>query len=98
VTSSVVSRVIVSIACAAGLGTAVADDSFRCGSKLVNIGMTQAEVLQYCGEPVSKDVEDHDVRSGKQVVGRTAVWRWTYQSAGRTRVLVFDQDTLKSIE
>jgi hypothetical protein len=32
------------------------------------------------------------------VVGQTAVWRWTYVMNGVTRVLVFDQQTLKSIE
>ena len=60
--------------------------------------MTQDQVLQYCGDPDTKDVEDVDVRSGNQVVGRTAVWRWTYVQGGATRVLVFDQQTLKSIE
>jgi hypothetical protein len=60
--------------------------------------MTQSQVLDACGEPATKDVEDVDVRSGNQVVGRTAVWRWTYESSGTTRVLVFDRDTLKSIE
>jgi hypothetical protein len=91
-------RACLALICSAAVGTAVADDSFRCGSKIIVTGMTQAEVLQYCGEPVAKDVEDHDVRSGKQVVGRTAVWRWTYKFSNATRVLVFDQDTLKSIE
>lgn len=96
--SGVLGRVVAVIACGASFGTATADDTFRCGSKLINVGMTQAEVLQYCGEPDTKDVEDHDIRSGNQVVGRTAVWRWTYTIAGRTRVLVFDQDELKAIK
>lgn len=97
-TSSVLGRIVTVIVCGASFGTAMADDMFRCGSKLIDIGMTQAEVLQYCGEPASKDVEDYDIRSAKQVVGRTAVWRWTYQIAGRTRVLVFDQDKLTAIK
>jgi hypothetical protein len=97
-TSSVLGRVVAVIVCSAAFSTALADGTFRCGSKLINVGMTQSEVLQYCGEPATKDVEDHDIRSGKQVVGRTAVWRWTYTIAGRTRVLVFDQDKLKAIE
>ena len=77
---------------------AMADGDFRCGSKIISTGMTQSQVLDACGEPATKDVEDVDVRSGNQVVGRTAVWRWTYEMSGTTRVLVFDQDTLKSIE
>lgn len=56
------------------------------------------EVLALCGEPTSKSVEVQDVRSGNQVVGKTEVQRWTYASYSTTRVLVFDQDTLKAIE
>ena len=79
-------------------GAALADGDFRCGSRIITTGMTQSQVLDACGEPATKDVEDVDVRSGNQVVGRTAVWRWTYEMSGTRRVLVFDQDTLKSIE
>lgn len=86
------------LAAIAGAGTAHADGDFRCGSHIVSVGMTQDQVREYCGEPDTKDVEDVDVRSGKQVVGRTAVWRWTYVQSGATRVLVFDQQTLKSIQ
>jgi len=32
------------------------------------------------------------------VVGQTKVHRWNYESYSTTRVLVFDADTLKSIE
>jgi hypothetical protein len=85
-------------AAAVGDGIAHGDGDFRCGSHIVTTGMTQAQVLEYCGEPASKDVEDVDVRSGNRVVGRTAVWRWTYVANGVSRVLVFDQQTLKSIE
>lgn len=78
-------------------GTAAGDDDFRCGSHIVRVGMTQAAVLQACGEPATKAVEKVDVRSGNRVVGQTEVWRWTYETSGRTRVLVFDRETLKSI-
>ena len=80
------------------LGVAVADDTLRCGNRLIEPGMAQAEVLALCGEPTSKTVEVQDVRSGNQVVGKTEVQRWTYASYSTTRVLVFDQDTLKAIE
>jgi hypothetical protein len=39
-----------------------------------------------------------DVRSGTRVVGKTEIQRWTYEAYSATRVLVFDQDTLKVIE
>jgi hypothetical protein len=60
--------------------------------------MTRAEVLALCGEPTSKSVEVQDVRSGTRVMGKTEVQRWTYEAYSATRVLVFDQDTLKVIE
>jgi hypothetical protein len=55
-------------------------------------------VVELCGEPISKDIEVQDVRSGNRVVGKTEVQRWTYASSGATRVLVFDQEVLKAIE
>jgi Protein of unknown function (DUF2845) len=82
----------------AALGAAAADESFRCGSKLIAVGMTQEEVLSFCGEPNSRSVEVQDVRSGNQVVGTTTVQRWTYESYSAKRVLVFDQERLTSIE
>jgi len=55
-------------------------------------------VLDACGEPASKAVEKVDVRSNNRVIGQTEVSRWTYVMNGRTRLLTFDQDKLKSIE
>ncbi len=76
-----------------------AGDTMRCGSKIVSVGMTAAEVLKYCGEPTSKEVEHHDVRSGNRVIGTTQLNRWTYSrgSSGKPKVLEFDQDKLISI-
>lgn len=79
-------------------GIAGADETFRCGAKLIEPGLSQAEVLELCGEPDSRDAEVQDVRSGNRVVGQTEVQRWTYSSYAATRTLVFDQGTLKSIE
>ena len=79
-------------------GASLADESFRCGSKLIVAGMSQAEVLQHCGEPATRSTEKQDVRSGNRVTGQTEVHRWTYESYSVTRVLVFDQDKLVSIE
>lgn len=72
-------------------------DSMRCGSKVVSVGMSMAEVLKYCGEPASKEVEEHDIRSGNRVTGTTQLHRWTYSSYSRVRVLEFDEDKLLSI-
>jgi hypothetical protein len=82
------------------VGPVGADDGpFRCGSKIIYNGMTQAEVFRYCGEPTSKSTEHRDVRSDKNRVLSTAeIDRWTYESYGATRVLVFLDYKLQSIQ
>ena len=82
-----------------GIEIAVAD-TMRCGSKIVTVGMTAADVLKYCGQPTSKEVEEHDIRSGNRVIGTTQLNRWTYSrgSVGKPKVLEFDQDKLISIK
>jgi len=76
-----------------------AEDSLRCGNKIVRTGMTMAEVKKYCGTPSSTSIEVQDVRSGPRVVGKTEIHTWIYQrtSGQRTAILQFDQDELKSI-
>lgn len=87
-----------SVAVIVTAGSAHADDDFRCGGHIIKAGMTDTAVLQACGAPDSRRSETQDVRSGNRVVGQTVIWRWTYTIAGRTRVLAFDQGTLKSID
>ena len=77
---------------------ALAADSTRCGSKVVAVGMSRAEILEYCGEPTSRQVEEQPVRAGTVVTGTTTLERWTYENYAATRVFVFDQDRLVSIE
>jgi hypothetical protein len=79
-------------------GTAGADTTFRCGSKLVTAGMTEGQVLAYCGEPTSRSVSTEDVRSGNRVAGQTEVQVWVYESYSATRTLKFDQSKLIAIE
>lgn len=76
-----------------------AEDTIRCGSKIVRVGMTSAEVLKYCGEPSSREVEEHDVRSGAHVVGKTQLHIWTYDrgTVGKSKVLEFDEGKLIAI-
>jgi hypothetical protein len=79
--------------------TASASDTLRCGSKLVETGMTMAEVKNYCGKPSSSTIEEQDVRSGNRVIGTTQLHIWTYDRASgqNSAVLEFDQDKLLSI-
>ena len=93
-----VNRVLVVLLCGLAADAANADGNMRCGSKLIEVGMTQSDVLDRCGPPTSKTEEAVPVRSGNQVTGTTLTSRWTYDSYGAIRVLTFDQDTLKYIE
>ena len=80
--------------------TSNADDTLRCGSKIVQTGMTMAEVKKYCGNPSSTEVEEHDVRAGNRVVGTTQlhIWRYKRMSTQKTAVLEFDQEKLMVIK
>lgn len=77
----------------------VAQETLRCGGKIVQAGMTMEEVKKYCGNPSSTRVEVQDVRSGPRVVGTTEIHIWHYDrgSMQRTAVLEFDQNELRSI-
>lgn len=79
--------------------SASADDTLRCGSKIVQTGMTMAEVKKYCGNPSATAIEEQDVRAGPRVVGKTQIHTWRYNRASgqRTAVLEFDQQKLMSI-
>ncbi len=79
--------------------SAAADDTLRCGSKIVRTGMTMTEVKKYCGNPSSTSIEVQDVHAGPRVVGTTQIhtWRYDRSSGQRTAVLEFDLEQLKSI-
>jgi hypothetical protein len=76
-----------------------AADTLRCGGKIVENGMTMAQVENYCGKPSSETVQEQDVRSGNRVIGTTQLHTWIYdRSTGQnSAVLEFDQDKLMSI-
>lgn len=76
-----------------------AQETLRCGSKIVQTGMTMTEVKKYCGNPSSTSIEEQDVRAGPRVVGTTEIHTWRYQrsSTQRTAVLEFDQEKLMVI-
>ena len=86
----------IAILAATGM-SAQADDVMRCGSKIIEVGMTQAEVMQHCGEPTSRDVTPQAVHDGNRVVGTTPMERWTYSDYSATRVLTFDGDRVVAI-
>jgi hypothetical protein len=81
----------------AAMGVAHAD-SMRCGGVIVTPGAKQSEVLELCGEPASKTVEDVAKREGKYYEGTTPVETWTYTSGAVNTVLTFDSGVLLSIQ
>jgi hypothetical protein len=75
-----------------------ADDTMRCGGRVISVGMSKSDVLAACGEPTAAEDVPQPVRSGTQIVGQTVQSRWTYASNTVTRVFVFDQDRLIRID
>jgi hypothetical protein len=76
-----------------------ARETLRCTGKIITTGMMMDEVLNYCGEPQSRDTEEIPVRSGNRVTGSTKIHTWVYQrSGGKPASLTFDQDKLISIK
>jgi hypothetical protein len=93
-----VRRAVLSLLLAGTSLPALADDTFVCGSRIIERGATQDEVRAQCGEPDSIDVTQEAVRSGNRQVGVALKSRWTYASYASTRVLVFDGDRLVDIQ
>ena len=86
-------------------GSAIADDSLRCGTALVTVNMVISQVLAKCGEPQSKSVEEVPVKARARTgavntVGTTRIERWTYDRGyGQLpALLTFEHGKLKSIE
>jgi len=79
---------------------AVADDGpFYCGSKIIDVGMSQSEVLKYCGPPASRSTDEQEVRGpNNRILGINHVHKWKYESYSATRMLTFVEDKLQSIE
>jgi hypothetical protein len=85
---------------------ALADDTMRCrNGRLINTGMTAAEVSARCGQPQSRAVEEIPVRArlpnGSVVqTGTTQAERWIYQRGqGQFDAqLTFEDDKLVRID
>ena len=93
-------RLVILATLACVLASPAFADTLRCGSKIVETGMSMDEVKKYCGSPSSTSVEERDVRSGNRVVGTTQfhTWRYNRMSGKATAVLEFDKQKLMSIK
>ena len=81
------------------LDVIAADETIRCGSKIVKLGMKTDEVRKHCGEPTSIETVEHDVRSGNRVTGTTFENIWIYRrGSGKPARLHFDIDKLMAIK
>ena len=85
--------------------TARADDTMRCGSALITVGMVAPQVTAKCGPPKDKSVTDVPQRirrpnGTRAAVGTVRIERWTYDRGyGQFPAsLTFEDGKLKSIE
>jgi hypothetical protein len=86
--------------------TAFADDSTRCRSgRLINVGMTAAEVSSRCGDPKSRTVEDIPILArlptgAVRQTGTTRAERWIYgRGYGQfDAMLTFEDGKLRRID
>jgi hypothetical protein len=79
------------------LSSAYANAGFRCGQKLVNEGDRKSEVLNKCGEPVSRDMVGYtDTINGN--IG-LQIEEWSYgPNNGMYYYLTFEGGRLRQIE
>ncbi|MBK5527536.1 DUF2845 domain-containing protein [Pseudomonas sp. TH06] len=77
-------------------GQASASDTLRCGSQLVSLGDRSSEVLQKCGEPVSRDALGYKRSANRRE--EFQVEEWTYgPSNGMYQYLRFEGNRLHKI-
>lgn len=81
------------------------DDTFRCGGKIINTGMTMVDVQAKCGEPTLRNVEEvpqhvRRANGSTYVSGTVTVEVWTYDrgSSSFPAVLRFEGGKVKSVE
>lgn len=96
------------IICTLSSNVAFADDTFRCGKKLVSVGDTTAEVIIKCGGPSMREFTGYETRGDyKENISRGTyreisqkVEKW-YYNCGRgnfIKILTFKSGILTSIE
>ena len=88
------------------LAGSAAAETFRCGSWIASPEMTVEELLDKCGEPTTKTVDQVDVYgpnangAGNSKRGTVTVEKWTYdRGSGSADMLVTIEDgKIKSME
>ena len=89
-------RVLFSLTLTLIAGQAWAADTLRCGSQLISVGDRSGEVLQKCGEPVSRDLLGYKRSADRRE--EFQVEEWTYgPNGGMYQYLRFEGNRLKQI-
>lgn len=89
-------QLLVGLTLALAASQASAADTLRCGSQLVSVGDRSSEVLQKCGEPVSRDLLGYKRSANRRE--EFQVEEWTYgPSGGMYQYLRFEGNRLKQI-
>jgi len=71
-------------------------DTLRCGSQLISVGDRSSEVVQKCGEPVSRDLLGYKRSADRRE--EFQVEEWTYgPNGGMYQYLRFEGNRLKQI-
>ncbi|MFJ4197303.1 DUF2845 domain-containing protein [Pseudomonas sp. NPDC089534] len=87
---------LIALLLALAAGQAYASDTLRCGSQLVSLGDRASEVLQKCGEPLSRDLLGYKRSANRRE--EFQVEEWTYgPSNGMYQYLRFEGNRLKQI-
>jgi hypothetical protein len=89
-------RLLLGLTLAMAASQASAADTLRCGSQLVSVGDRSSEVLQKCGEPVSRDLLGYKRSANRRE--EFQVEEWTYgPNGGMYQYLRFEGNRLKQI-
>ncbi|MBF6041840.1 DUF2845 domain-containing protein [Pseudomonas sp. P154a] len=91
-----VRRLLAGLALVMVASQASAADTLRCGSQLISVGDRSSEVLQKCGEPVSRDVLGYKRSANRRE--EFQVEEWTYgPNGGMYQFLRFEGNRLRQI-
>jgi len=89
-------RLLAGLALVMAASQALAADTLRCGSQLISVGDRSSEVLQKCGEPVSRDVLGYKRSANRRE--EFQVEEWTYgPNGGMYQFLRFEGNRLTQI-
>ena len=99
-------RIVLPLAAFLLFATPAAAESFRCGQWIASPDMSVEELLEKCGAPASKTVEEIDVYgpavsgSGRVKRGTSIVEKWTYDrgSQASAMVVTIEDGKIKSMD